>query len=103
MSTFNLSRFRKCDACTGTGEPSPWEWDHYVWRSRIPHAVCGSCRGSGLLTRWGFRLSAKVAAEMRAWLEANPAELCEMMRNGWTPEGAPRGAYIGETSASNRQ
>jgi len=49
---------KECDACAGTGETSPWEWDHAVWVRGEPIAVCGACRGAGKVSRWGFRLSA---------------------------------------------
>jgi hypothetical protein len=56
----------ECGACCGTGEPSPWEYDHHIWLRGNPIAVCGSCRGSGYLTRFGFRVSAaKVLARYR--------------------------------------
>ena len=49
---------RDCEACSGTGETSPWEHDHHVWLRGQPIAVCGACRGAGMVSRWGFRLSA---------------------------------------------
>jgi hypothetical protein len=59
---------RECDACCGTGEPSPWEYDHYIWLRGQPIAVCGSCRGSGYLTKWGFRVSAEKVLERHRFM-----------------------------------
>jgi hypothetical protein len=57
---------KDCSACCGTGDPSPWEYDHAVWVRGEPIAVCGACRGSGYVSRWGFRISAaKVLAQYR--------------------------------------
>ena len=62
---------KECDACAGTGEPSPWEHDHYVFVKGRLIAVCGACAGAGFLTRWGFRYSAKKYARlMRQMLAA---------------------------------
>jgi hypothetical protein len=64
---------RECSACAGTGEPSPWEHDHHIWLRGNPIAVCGACRGSGYLTRFGFRVSpAKVLARYRFMNELLP-------------------------------
>jgi len=75
-----FSGLKPCDACAGTGQPSPWEWDHIVWRDRVPLAVCGDCRGSGLLTRWGFRVSQARSAKIRAYFVDHPAELVAHLR-----------------------
>lgn len=102
---FDPSRLRACDACAGTGRPSPWEWDHFVWTNRVPQAVCGSCRGSGVLTRWGFRLSQKKTAAMLNWLRQNPGGFMRFYRDRTpdivTEQSINRGAYVGETSARN--
>jgi hypothetical protein len=57
---------RDCSACCGTGESSPWEYDHHIWVRGEPIAVCGACRGAGMMGRFGFRISAaKVLARHR--------------------------------------
>lgn len=71
---------RLCDACCGTGEPSPWEWDVYVWLHGVPHAVCGACRGSGLLGRFGFRLSRRRTALLHKRFHDDPASLVRFLR-----------------------
>jgi hypothetical protein len=58
----------ECDACAGTGGPSPWEYDHHIWLRGQPVAVCGACRGSGYLTRWGFRVSAARVLARHRWM-----------------------------------
>jgi hypothetical protein len=54
---------RDCEACAGTGEPSPWEYDHHLWLRGQPIAVCGACHGAGMVSKWGFRLSARKVLE----------------------------------------
>jgi ribosomal protein L3 len=57
---------KECQACAGTGDPSPWEHDHHVWMRGEAIAVCGACRGAGIVGRWGFRISpAKHLASLR--------------------------------------
>ncbi len=60
---------RECRACCGTGEPSPWEYDHAVWVRGEPIAVCGACRGAGRVRIFGFHLSA--AKVLRRYREMN--------------------------------
>jgi hypothetical protein len=71
---------KPCDACAGTGQRSPWEHDFYIWKDRVPFAVCGGCRGSGLLGMFGRPLSQARSAEMCASFHDDPASLVGHLR-----------------------
>lgn len=47
-----------CVNCAGSGEPGPFEYDHWIWYKGEALAVCGVCHGAGHMSRFGFRLKA---------------------------------------------
>lgn len=51
----------RCESCAGTGEPSPWEYDRYVWLKGVAYAVCGACGGAGRVSRlFGLKIKPKL-------------------------------------------